>query len=877
MSVDIGSRLGSLEITALLGKGGMGEVYRARDLKLKREVAIKLLPDEFARVPERVSRFQREAEVLASLNHPNIANIYDLEEQDGAKYLVLELVEGETLADRIARAPIPLEESLTIAKQICDALEAAHESGIVHRDLKPANIKLTREGKVKVLDFGLAKALDEGGLSSLSQSPTRVSVSAPGLILGTAAYMSPEQANGKDADRRSDIWSLGCILFEMLSGKTTFQGETANEILAAVMKTEPDWRLLPARTPPQLLRLLRRCLERDRQHRLQHVGDARLEIIEAQNAPVTGTDLAVATAAPTHLRLWKSAVLFLALVAAGLIWIMRMPQSATSPPEVRFEFTTPPTPDSLSLAISPDGQQLVFVATTNGRPMLWLRPMNSVSSRPLSGTDDAFYPFWAPDNRSIGFFADGKLKRFDIDGGLVRVISNAPNPLGGSWNADGTIVFTPNYSGPIFRVNINGGEPEALTQIQAPEASHRFPTFLPDGRHFLYFVPGPEQVRGIYVRTLENQPAHRLVDAESAAIYTSKHLLYIRDGRLIGQKFDLATLSMTGNPFPIAEHVLASGDSRNAALSASANGDIVYRSGESAAQRQFVWFDRSGNEVGRVGDPDGTGPANPELAPDGRTLGLNRTINGNTDVWMIDLARGLLSRTTFEMAEDANPVWSPDGTRIVFNSDRSGVYDMYVKAVAGNSGEDLLLATPQNKAPLDWSRDGRFLLYRSPNIVTGFDIWALPMQGERKPFPVVQTNSDERDGVFSPDSNWVAYQSNETGRFEIYVQSFPGPGNKKQISTNGGSQVRWKGDGTELFYISQDGRLMAVPVRLSGTSMESGTPVPLFSTQVGGGVQGTNRQQYCVSRDGQRFLMNTVVAGTNASPLTVILNWKPKS
>ena len=624
--------------------------------------------------------------------------------------------------------------------------------------------------------------------------------------------------------------------------------------------------------------MLRRCLRKDRTQRLQHIGDARIEIDEAARAPdQPGGDRARRRPRRTRsVTRWIVVAAALALTAA----VLGVRAFRSTPPvaEVRFEIATPPTTDPVSLAVSPDGQTIVSVATFDGRPRLWLRSLNAVSTRPLAGTDGGYYPFWSPDSRSIGFFADGKLDRIDLDGGLVRALANAPNPLGGTWNHDGTILFTPNYTGPIFRVAATGGDAMAVTRTDARQASHRFPQFLPDGRHFLYYVPSGAETRGVYVAQLEGGTTERLLDADAPGVYAaSGHLLFVRQGRLIAQEFDPARLALGGTPVPIAEQIVAAADQSVAGLSASAAGSLVYRAGLAGGQRQFIWFDRSGQELGKVGDPDSASPTSLSLSPDGRSLGMNRTVNGNTDIWMLDLGRRLLSRSTFDMSADSYPIWSPDGRRIVFNSDRSGVYDLYQKPAAGAGSEDLLLATPQNKAPVDWSPDGRFVLYRSPGLATGFDLWAVPLDGERKPFPVVQTNFEERDGQFSPDGKWIAYQSNESGRVEIVVQPFPGPGGKLQVSTSGGAQVRWRRDGQELFYIALDGRLMAVPIRLASNrqSVEAGVPVPLFATRVGGAVQGTLRQQYVVSADGDRFLMNTVTGEASVTPITVVLNWRP--
>ena len=873
----VGTRIGSHEINALLGKGGMGEVYRARDTRLKRDVAIKVLPQEFLQHPERVSRFRREAEVLASLNHPNIATIYDLSEADGNHFLVLEMVEGQSLGDRLALGPMALDEALAIARDICSALEAAHEKGIVHRDLKPANVMLTSDRRAKVLDFGLAKVFHEQPSSvSLSNSPTITTASVAGMLLGTAAYMPPEVVKGQEADRTADVWAFGCVLYEMLSGRRAFNGETLAEVLASVIKTEPDWQQLPVNTPSSVRRLLRRCLHKDRGERFQHFGDVRHEIIDVGQTDIVDQRGLGRSSSRRHLALWIAATVVLAILA-GVIgrWSGRAPLSRG---EVRLELAAPPTIDAVSIAISPDARKIVFVATSEDRPRIWLRSLDSITATPLAGTDGGFYPFWSPDSRSIAFFVDGKLQRLDLDGGLVRTIANAPNPLGGSWNADGTIIFTPNYSGPIYRTSAHGGDAVQLTHTAEGQSSHRFPQFLPDNRHFLFYVATGADTRGVYIGSLDNPTTTRLVDADGPASYaTDGYLLFSRQGKLIAQQFDATNRTVGANAFQIADGVVAFGDANASAVSTSAMGPFIYRSGPSSARRQFIWVDRSGKELKRVGEPDADSRITASLSPDGRHLGFTRTVNGNTDVWVLDLEGGQLNRMTFDLAADATPIWSPDGSRFVFNSSRGGRYDIYEKSMSGTANEELLLATSQNKAPSDWSPDGRFVLFRSPGATTGFDIWALPLDGDRKPFPVVQTPYEERDAQFSPDGKWIAYQTTESGRVEVVVQPFARPGRKIQVSTNGGAQVRWRPDGKELFYLSLDNRLMAVPIRASsdGQSVDAGTPVVLFpATRLGAPAQSVQMQQYVVSPDGQRFLLNTVLDDI-LSPIVVVLNWNP--
>jgi serine/threonine protein kinase/Tol biopolymer transport system component len=871
VALTTGSRIGPYEIRSPLGEGGMGVVFRALDTKLHREVALKLLPDHFVDDPEHLARFRREAQVLASLNHPNIAQIHGLEDSTPQTCIVMELVEGETLQERLKRGPIPIPEALRIAAEIASAVEAAHQRGIIHRDLKPANIKVKREGNVKVLDFGLAKSYQNGQSSTVSSSPTVLSASVPGVIMGTAAYMSPEQAAGRGADRTTDVWAFGCVLYEMLVGRPAFDGGTVSEILAAVLKSEPDWDRLSAATPQTIRRLLRRCLQKDRQFRQRDIGDVRLEIIEASHVE---SDTEKASQRRGQGPAWALglAVVLLILLMARLA-LKQTSTTVVPSSEMRFEIVTPPTTDPESLAVSPDGQKIVFAATAEGRQRLWLHWLESGSAQPLAGTDSGYYPFWSPDSGSLGFFADGKLKRIDIATGSVQVLASATAGRGGAWNRDGVILFAP-QAGPIFRISAAGGEPTLLTQ---PERgiSHRFPHFLPDGRHFLYYEYGP-QTRTLFVGQLEGSDTHRLLNVDVAGVYSSPDkLVFIRQGTLFAQYFDAVRLALSGKPFPIGEQVMANMGIGSAAVSASDTGLLVYRSGPQQ-RRQFTWFDRLGHETGRVGSPDSAEPKAPALSSDGRNIAFDRTLDGNRDVWLLEMARGVLRRLTFNPALDEGAIWSPEGSSIVFTSNRGGSGQLYQLAASGAGDEKLLVRS--GSYPGDWSPDGRYLIYRTQDVKTKYDIWALPMEGDGKPFPVVQTNFDERDAQFSPDGRWIAYESDESGRFEIYIQPFPGPGAKVPISTSGGAQVRWPRQSKELFYIGLDERLMSVSIHLpsKGESLEVGKPIALFKANVGGAVN-VQRQQYVVSPDGQRFLINTVLEEATTPRITVILNLKSKS
>jgi Tol biopolymer transport system component len=738
---------------------------------------------------------------------------------------------------------------------------------------------------VKVLDFGLAKTREaEGTGVSLSNLPSMTRVSTPGMILGTAAYMSPEQVNGNEADRPSDVWAFGCVLYEMLTGRPLFGGETIGEILACVLKTDPDWSRLPAETPSGVRRLLRRCLQKDRKLRFHDMTDVRIEIVEAPGeAPMDGH---VAHGASGRMGPvgWMSALAFVTLLAIVAIVFVFRPVRLV--PEMRVDISTPPTTDPESLAISPDGQKIVFAGTVEGQSRLWLRSMDSASARVLAGTDDALAPFWSPDSRSIGFFAHGKLERLDIDSGSTQVLANASFGRGGTWNREGTILFTPNPGSPILRVSVTGGEPTAVTQVEAPQQfGHGFPWFLPDGRHFLFYVVGSPQAHGVYVGQVGGSETRRLLDADAAAVYApSGQLLFVRQDMLFAQEFDPVRLELAGNPFPVTKRMVV--QDLSAALSASGASSILFRtsstvSGQRHGQRQFIWFDRAGREVGKVGSPD-FGEAGGALSPDGRRVALFKPVTGNVDIWLLETLRGVSNRFTFDTADEILPIWSPDGTRIAFSSNRNGgVQNLYQKSATGAGNEDLLLATSQGKTVTDWSADGRFLLYMSSDPKTGLDIWTLPLS-DRNPFPITQTNFDEQLAQFSPDGKSIAYQSNESGRFEIYVQPFSGPTGKPaaklRISTNGGAQVRWRHDGQELFYIALDGRLMAIPIRFAqdGQAVEPGAPVPLFVTRVGGALQPYPRHEYMVSSDGQRFLLNTVPDEASTPPITLILNWNAK-
>jgi serine/threonine protein kinase len=923
-----GTRLGVYEVTAPIGEGGMGQVYRARDTRLDRDVAIKILPDAFATDPERLARFEREAKTLASLNHPHIATIYGFEESGGTLTLVMELVEGPTLADLLAsdsrrqasgpahrpepgarsQRALSLDEALPIARQIAEALEGAHEQGIIHRDLKPANIKVRPDGTVKVLDFGLAKLTQASGsglqaAGDLSHSPTITSpahlrqgyggqaMTGAGVILGTAAYMSPEQARGKPVDKRADIWAFGCVLYEMLTGQRVFKGEEISDVMAAVLRQDVDWTALP--TEPRLRRLLARCLDRDPRMRLRDIGEARVEIDKiikgaGDDTVRLPTTASARSAAPTGRSAWIAALGGALLIMAMAVPAVRHLRETRppSPPETRLDVVTPATTDPLSFALSPDGRQLVFVASGDGQPRLWLRPLDRIAAQPLAGTDGASQPFWSPDGRSLAFLADGQLKRIDLAGGSAQVLAPAI-ARGGTWGEDGTLLFARTAGSPLSRIPANGGEAVGVTTLEQQQQSHRYPQFLPGGRDFLFYALGTRETQGIYLGSLDGPETTRLTAADAAGVYAPQGwLLFVRAGTLLAQRLDLAQRVLVGDPVTVADPVGFAAGTFAVGVSVSATGLVAYRSG-GGNRHQLTWFDRSGKALGVVGAPDENGLTTARLSPDDSRVAVQRTFQGNTDVWLVDADRA--TRFTFDASADRFPVWSPDGNRIVFDSNRSGIRHLYLTASGSAGSEELLLESAQNKQVQDWSADGRFISYNSQDPKTAYDLWMLPLEGDRpsadsgrpelvegrKPFVFLQTPFEERRGMFSPDGRWVAYQSNESGgRFEIFVRPFPGPDGQGQVSTEGGINPQWAPDGKELYYLAPDGTLMVAPITVNGPTIEVGRPAALFRTRIlGGGTDITAGMNYDVARDG-RFLINTVL-DDDAAPITLLQNWTP--
>jgi eukaryotic-like serine/threonine-protein kinase len=867
MPLAVGDKLGPYEIAAPIGAGGMGEVFRARDTRLGRDVAIKVSNARFS------ERFEREARAVAALNHPNICTLYDV----GPNYLVMELVEGPTLGERIKQGAIPLEESLRIARQVADALEAAHDKGIVHRDLKPGNIKIKPDGTVKVLDFGLAKV---GGTpaASVENSPTlSMTATQAGVILGTAGYMSPEQARGKTVDKRADIWAFGVVLYEMLTGRHLFEGEDVGEILAAVIKEEPNLEVVPA----SVRRLLRLCLQKDPKQRLHDIADAWLLLEET---PVGGGLVRLGGGRARLLPWIAATMLGVAALALGFVHFREKPQVAAP---VRFQI---PMPEKVNLggggfSLSPDGRLLVFTAVgSDGTRRLFVRALDSLEARPLPGTEGAglYPPFWSPDSKFVGFSLGNKYMKVDVSGGPPQTLCELPGNLGGSaWNRDGVILIGANPGG-LWQVPEAGGVPSMVTAVDPArqEQFHGRPSFLPDGRHFLYIrTSANPEYSGIYIGSLDIKPQDqdrkRLLPGRLGVLYVpssdpaSGHVLFLREATLMAQPFDTRKLELTAQPVPVAEQVGNNG-AITAFFWASDNGTLAYRGG-GQVNRQFTWLDRSGNVSSRVGDPGPHGDL--ALSPDGTRVASFRG-DQQADIWLYEFARGVSTRFTFAASVERYPLWSPDGSRLVFSSNRGGHYDLYQKASNGTGEDELLFKSDQDKQPTSWSRDGRFLLFNSLDPKTTSDIWVLPLEGDRKPVPFLHTEFIEAQAAFSPDGRWVAYASLESGGPEVYVRPFSPPGaagstsvsGKWQISKAGGVNPRWRGDGKELFYSTQDGRVMAVEVT-ANPSFQAGIPQPLFNV-------APNASNLQVTPDGKRFLIAAPPQQTNAEvPITVLLNW----
>ena len=896
-----GHRVGPYEVVAPLGAGAMGEVYRASDTKLNRPVALKVLPERFALDPDRAARFTREAQLLATLNHPNIGAIYGLEESNGAQALVLELVEGPTLADRLARGPIPLKEALPIARQIADALEAAHEKGIIHRDLKPANIKVGRDGGVKVLDFGLAKVWDGALQADLPASPRLTATDVVGgTILGTPAYMSPEQARGQSLDRRTDIWSFGCVLYEMLTGRAPFAGDTISDTLSAILEREPDLTVLPETLPPPIRRLLRRCFEKDRSRRLADMADARLDIDDA----LTGAEIeprGPRAISRTRERIaWASALLLLAVTAVATVaWATRTesapPETARSILSVAPTGETPGTnpleqrvatwPTRTAIALSPDGKTLVFGAIWGGRDQLYSRAINQLTATPIAGTTGGSSPFFSPDGQSVGFIADGELRKVPLIGGPAVRLCDATALFGASWGDDGTIVFATARNGGLWRVPETGGTPKALTTPQPGEYSHRLPHVLPGGRAVIFTIlKGPRSWNEaqIVVRSLGTGQQDVLVTGGADARYVSTgHLVYMRLGTLMAVPFDPVRLAVTGGSTGVIDGVMQAAD-RNGTYMAntlagqftvSDTGALVYLTGGvvKAGERSLAWVDRHG--TAQALPAPSRSYRSPRLSPDGQRV-VVYTLDP-VQVWSFDIARGTVSPVTVD-GESDHPVFDPDGKRIVFRAPGAdGEGNLFLKAADGSGGAERLTTSEHSQTPSSWN--GTTLAFFEEGEYKGkgffqFDIWLLSTSdGQTR--PLIHTAANEITPEFSPDGQWLAYASSDSGIHQVYVQPYPGPGERIPISTKGGEQPVWSANGQELFYVQgglfSPGRvatLMSVKVATAPT-FRAGTPEPLFESddlRTGWG------RSYDVAQDGRFLLTINKEAPTNPTPTQMI-------
>jgi serine/threonine protein kinase/Tol biopolymer transport system component len=906
MSLAVGQRIGAFEVTGLLGAGGMGEVYRATDTKLRRHVAIKILPGTVASDADRLARFRREAEVLASLNHPNIAAIYGFEDASGIHALVLELVEGRTLEALLAARALPLDDALKIARQLTEALAAAHERGIVHRDLKPANIKVRDDGTVKVLDFGLAKAFEPAGvglyasgLPETTDAPTSTSarpeygrgampfdwrsghpehgrgVTIAGVVLGTPAYMSPEQARGLGVDTRTDVWAFGCVLYEMVSGRRPFAGDHITDILAGVVSKDPDWSVVPR----PILRLIKACLEKDPKKRLRDIADG-WHLLDETSSPPSGAP----AEPPSRQRMAVVAPWAFAAVAVSALALLGWRHFSEPRPDVRraqFEITPP---EGMSFrdpfAVSPDGRRIAFAVAgpNNVVTGLWVRSLESGEAHALPGTNDVWVIgglFWSPDSRFLAWgTSSGAVKRADVDSGNIETIHQheRENFRGGAWASDGTIVVANGQTG-IARLPATGGTATPLVSVGGIN-----PALLPDQRHFLYVrAPRAPSDRGVFLGSLSIGPdaqvkAPLLTASADRATFVSHgdprsgYILYELNGVLMAQPFDSQALTASGEPIRIAGGLAAGPVS----YSASANGVLTYRTGATRVPSSLLWFDRNGVQVGRVGDPDYYG--NTMLSPDGRMAAVHRTdATGVNKGWMIDLARGVFSPVNPGPSAELPRAISPDG-RIALTVAIGTSGDIYIRRVGSAEAAELLLKSSLVKHPNDWSADGKYLIYDEHTATARQDLLIVPLEGTHTPIPFLATPADETSAAFSPDGKWIAYSSDESGRRDVYVRGFAPDRNPATtagqwtISVNGGDKPRWSRDGKELFYIATDGKMMSVPIQ-GGRSFEPGAPVPLFDTRV------TGFMPYDVAPDG-RFLINTMPAdATSRSSMIVVVNW----